>query len=180
MQQQKTKTNEPNNNSNKWATFTFHSPRIRKITKLFKQTNIRIAYRSTNTLRQQTERINQHNSNTKDSSQNYKKGGVYKIECKTCNKAYIGQTSRDITQRYREHIRYIRNNDPPVRIRNIHEYGNLAETMTLLKPINQISLHIAYEQILIQAFHQNGNLIQEQHCYDQNPLYQLASPTDLT
>ena len=165
--QQKTKTNEPkNDNSSKWAAiFTFHSPRIRKITNLFKQTNIRIAYRGTNTLRQQTEQINQYNSDTKDSSQNYKKGGVYKTECKTCNKAYIGQTSRDITQRYREHIRYIRNNDHQSAyaehiLRNVHEYGNLTETI-LLKSINKISLHIPYEQLLIQTFYQNGNLIQE-------------------
>jgi len=37
-----------------------------------------------------------------------------------CNKAYIGQTSRDITHRYREHIRYIRNNDPPIRLRRTY------------------------------------------------------------
>ena len=106
------------------------------------------------------------------------------MECKTCNKAYIGQTSRDMTQRYREHIRYIRNNDHQSAyaehiLRNIHEYGNLTETMTLLKPIHKISLLIPYEQLLTQTFHQNGNLIQEQHCYDQNPLFQLATPANL-
>ena len=117
---QKAQTTEPkNDNFNKLAIFTFHSPKIRKITNLFKQTNIRIAYRGTNTLRQQAERINRYNRDTKDPSQNYKKGGVYKMECKTCNKAYIGQTSKDITQRYREHIRYIRNNDPNPPTQNI-------------------------------------------------------------
>jgi len=34
--------------------------------------------------------------------------------------SYIGQTSRELTQRYREHIRYIRNNGPPVSICTIY------------------------------------------------------------
>ena len=61
---------------------------------------------------------------------------------------------------------------------NIHEYGNLTDTMSHLKPIHKTSLLIPYEQLLIQTFYQNGNLIQEQHCNEQNPLYQLA--IDLT
>ena len=62
------------------------------------------------------------------------------MECKTCNKAYIGQTGRDITQRYRERIRYTRNNDPQSAyaehiVRNILEYGNLTEMMKIPKLI---------------------------------------------
>jgi hypothetical protein len=38
----------------KWATFTYHSSNVRKITKLFKHTNVNIAFRSTNTIRQCT------------------------------------------------------------------------------------------------------------------------------
>jgi len=41
------------NNSKKWATFTYHSPLIRKVTNLFKSTDIRIAFRTTNTIQQQ-------------------------------------------------------------------------------------------------------------------------------
>ena len=37
----------------KWATFTYHSPLIRKVTNLFKSTDIRIAFRTTNTIQQQ-------------------------------------------------------------------------------------------------------------------------------
>jgi len=56
--------------------------------------------------------------------------------------SYIGQTSRDLTQRYREHIRYIRNNDPQSAYtqhipRNQHEYGTFTDTMTLHKPIHK-------------------------------------------
>ena len=38
----------------KWVIFTFHSPKVRKITNFFKQTDIKIAFKSTNTIQQQT------------------------------------------------------------------------------------------------------------------------------
>jgi hypothetical protein len=37
-----------------WTTFTYYSPKIRKITNLFKHTNIGIAFRNTTTLHQIT------------------------------------------------------------------------------------------------------------------------------
>jgi len=43
-----------NNKNNKWTTFTYYSPRIRKITNLFKYTNIGISFKSTNTIQQFT------------------------------------------------------------------------------------------------------------------------------
>jgi glycine cleavage system regulatory protein len=66
----------------KWVTFTYHSPLIRKITNLFKQTNLNIALRATNTIHQQlTEKSTQKNPR-----------GIYKLKCNTCNNAYIGQS----------------------------------------------------------------------------------------
>ena len=75
------------------------------------------------------------------------RSGVYKLTCKTGNMSYIGQTSRDLTQRYREHIRYIRNNDPQSAyaqhiLSNQHEYWTVTDTVTLLKPIHKTSLLI--------------------------------------
>jgi len=40
------------NENKKWATFTYHSPKVRKLTNLFKHTNINIALKSTNTIQQ--------------------------------------------------------------------------------------------------------------------------------
>jgi hypothetical protein len=39
-------------NDTKWATFTFSSPHIWKITNLFRHTNIKISYKSGNTVAQ--------------------------------------------------------------------------------------------------------------------------------
>jgi hypothetical protein len=52
--------------------------------------------------------------------------------------------------------------------------------MTLLKPIHKSYMLIPYEQLLIQTFHQNGTLILEQNCNEQNPLFQLAIEHNLT
>jgi hypothetical protein len=89
--QQKAQANTTKDKNKKWATFTYPSSKVRKITNPFKQTNINIAFKNTNTILQLTEPKN-HNT-----TQDYDKSGIYKLACKTCNKAYIGQTSRNLT-----------------------------------------------------------------------------------
>jgi len=178
--QRKTQMNTINNsNYNKWATFTYHSSKVRKITNIFKQTDIKIAFKSKNTLQQLT-KPKIHNT-----TQDRDKSGIYKLTCNTFNRAYIGQTSRNLTLRYREHIRYIKNNHPQSAyalhiLQNIHEYGPLKDTMSLLKPIYKTSKLIPYEKLLIQNFHQKGNLIPEQNCGEQNPLFLLATDYNIT
>ena len=71
----------------------YHSPLIRKITNLFKQTNPNIAFKSTNTIYQQLSHIL---GNTNPS-------GIYEIKCNTWDIAYIGQPGRPITTRHGEH-----------------------------------------------------------------------------
>jgi len=105
----KTQMNTTNkSNNNKWATFTYHSSKVRKIPNLFKQTDIKIAFKSTNTLQQLT-KPKIHNT-----TQDHDKSGIYKLTCKPCNRAYIGQTSRNLTLSYREYIRYIKTIPSPL------------------------------------------------------------------
>jgi hypothetical protein len=99
--------------------------------------------------------------------------------------AYIGQTSRDLTHRYREHIRYIRNNEHQTAyaqysLRNQHEYGTKTDTVTLFKPTHKTPVLIPCDQLFIQTFHHNGNLITEQSRDEQNLLFQIAIDTGLT
>jgi hypothetical protein len=103
----------------------------------------------------------------------------------TCKVSYIGQTSRNLNQRLREHIRYFRNNNPQSAyaqhiIQNLHKYGSITDTMSLFKPINKTPMLIPYEQLFIQTFHHNKNLITEQGTGEQNTLFQLAIDTLLT
>jgi len=91
----------------------------------------------------------------------------------------VGQTSRSIRQRYKEHTRYIKNNNPLSAyalhiLNNRHEYGHLEKTMSLLKPLNNTSLLTPYEQIFIQALHKSDRLSSEQNPGEPNPLLQMA------
>jgi hypothetical protein len=95
-----------NDNHKTWTTFTYYSPQIYKFTNLFKNTNIRIAFRSTNMIKQLTK------WKTNNTTPDYDKSGIYNITCNTCHKLYIGQTKRSLKLRCKEHIRYIKNNNP--------------------------------------------------------------------
>ena len=78
---------------------------VHKITNLFKHTNVRISFKSTNT-------IHLTKPKTINNIQEHKMCGIYKLTCNTCKLSYIRQTSRNLQQRYQEHIRYIKQNDP--------------------------------------------------------------------
>jgi hypothetical protein len=97
-QNQKQQEEEKTGSRKKWVTFTHFSPLIRCITNLFNKTNLKIAFRATNTIQRQRIKKQTH----KDPS------GIYKLKCNTCNDVHVGQSGRAINVRYKEHIRYIR------------------------------------------------------------------------
>jgi hypothetical protein len=108
-----------------------------------------------------------------------------RINMQTCKHKYIGQTSIELKQRYQEHTRYIRNNNPQSAfalhiLDKKHEYGIIEEIMELVKSIKNTRLLIPFEQFYIQNHHQENKLITEQHPGEHNPLIQLATDTTKT
>ena len=85
---------EPNQ---KWVPFTFSDQQSGKLRICLKNSSIKIAFRTTNTIQKQLSRnpYNQQNPS-----------GIYSLKCNTCNKKYVGQTGRGIDTRYKEHICY--------------------------------------------------------------------------
>jgi hypothetical protein len=81
-----------------WATFTYMGRETTFITKLLQQTNIRIAYRTSNNLL----RLLTPNRQPPDPLTH---SGIYRLSCPDCRKAYIGQTGRDFRTRYNKHKR---------------------------------------------------------------------------
>jgi hypothetical protein len=80
--------------------------------------------------------------------------------------SYTGQISRSLKQRYQEHIRYIRHNEPQSAyamhiLNNKHEYGLISNTITLLKHINKASLLLPYEQLLSKHTTNTNSLFQK-------------------
>jgi hypothetical protein len=99
--------------------------------------------------------------------------------------AYIGQSGRPITTRHREHMRYIRTNNPKSAnamhmLNNKHEYGTAHDMLELLKPCNKGLKMNCWESFYIQIYRQRNRLITEQLTGDYCPLYEQAYfPRDL-
>jgi hypothetical protein len=141
---------QPSMKSHKiWTTFTYHSPKIRKITNLLKNTNIGIVFKTKTTshhLVRTTPQARIPDHGKKWSIQNNKQH---------MKKAYVGQASRSLSSRFQEHTCCIKTKDAhsayTLHIRNCrHECGNINDTITLLKQINEPTLLLPYEQIYIQ------------------------------
>jgi predicted RNA-binding Zn-ribbon protein involved in translation (DUF1610 family) len=67
----------------------------------------------------------------------YSKSGVYQLTCPDCGKAYIGQTRRNFTTRFKEHRNAFRtanqsNSFTKHLTDHLHHFGRMQETMTIL------------------------------------------------
>ena len=153
INQQKTNVTKQTNNL-QWTTFTYFIPKIRKITNIFKDSKLNIAFRTTNTIADKTKSKNNQDTDNPVDSTHHNKSGIYQLTCRTCDKSYIGQTNRNIAVRYSEHSRYIRTNNPQSAyaehiLKNRHEYSSLLNIMKLIKHINRPSKLIPFEQLII-------------------------------
>jgi hypothetical protein len=100
LQQYTPQDEQEKKNKTKWATFTYHNPKVRNTTNLLKHINLKIAFKINNTI---VQLIRSKNNNT----QIYNNSGIYKLTCKTCKQTYVGQISRNLKQCYQEHICHI-------------------------------------------------------------------------
>jgi len=138
---------------------------------LFNNTEVRIAFKATNTIYQQLT----------EKTQNKNPSGIYEVKCNTCNKKYVGQSGRPITIRHKEHIRYIRTNNTKSAyaahiLNNRHEYGTAENTLKLIHPCRKGQKMNSWENLYIQIYRQQDRLITEQQVNEPNPLYDLAQP----
>ena len=91
--------------------------------------------------------------------------GIYKLTCNTCQG--VCQTGRSTDARYKEHIRYIRTNNPQSAyalhiLDNRHEYGEQERIMELVKACRKGKLMNCWESLYLQGNHSKGYLITEQ------------------
>jgi len=157
----------------KWVPFTYFGPAVRRITNLFKGSNIKIAFRTTNTIQKQLSKKSHNQQNP---------SGIYSLKCNTCNKKYVGQSGRSIDTRYKEHIRYIRTNNLQSAyathiLQNKLEYGPKNETLQPLKACNKGTQMNCWETMYMQQLYQREILIAEQQVYELNPLYNCIYDT---
>lgn len=88
-----------------WVTFTYYKPIIPKLTKLFRNTNLKIAFSTNNTIYNIL-----HNRPHHTSTHAY--SGIFQLKYQACKLSYIGQAGRRLQLRVKEHIRYVKSNKP--------------------------------------------------------------------
>jgi hypothetical protein len=101
-----------------------------RLFKLFRDTEIKIAFKTRNTIQNTIKPLTQ--------TDKYGKSGIYQIKCLDCPLRYIGQTGRAFHTRYKEHIQAIRSNNGNSGYSNHilntgHTYGNITDTMDIMK-----------------------------------------------
>jgi hypothetical protein len=158
----------------KWVAFTCHSPLIRRVTSLLKQTNLNITFWAASAIHQQLTEKPAHKNPS----------AIYRLGCNTCSNVYVGQSGRSITVRHGEHVRCVRTSNPTSAyalhiLENKYEYGTAAETLELLKPCYKGTRMNCWETFCMQAFHQHKLLINEQQISDINPLCKLADMSQI-
>ena len=88
----------------RWAGLVYHPSLSYKIANVLQKHAIRAAPRTTG-------KLSQLLGNPKDAIDDHKKSGIYKICCQTCPALYIGQTKRNIGQRFKEHLAHVPKNE---------------------------------------------------------------------
>jgi len=113
----------------KWTTYIGRETTY--ITKIFKHTNIKIAYRTNNTL-QNYLTYNVHNQHK------FTQSGIYKLTCPNCGKAYIGQTGRDFITRFNKHKHSFQYNNHTSKyaqrlVDHMQSFGNMHNIMQIIQ-----------------------------------------------
>jgi hypothetical protein len=86
------------NRRHKWAKFTYTGKETRFITKLFKNTDVKIAFTTDNTIEKHLDVIQETPQNT------YDRSGIYQLTCPECKMEYTGQMGRPFKVRFQEHL----------------------------------------------------------------------------
>jgi len=89
------KGNKHREEKTKWAKFTYVGRETRAVTKIFKNTNIKVTFGTDNTIGKLLTTRHEHTRSKYDNS------GI----CPTCSMKYTGQTRRQFRVRFQEHFR---------------------------------------------------------------------------
>ena len=127
-----------------------------KIRKVVKNKGIKSVYTSRGSL-------GDHIINLKDKSPNEMKSGIYQISCDTCKRKYVGQTTRRVRERFKEHERACRlkkPSDSAVADHVLESKHNVGEKRVIKEVTNPFELN-AWESFFISNTENPFNLEEE-------------------
>jgi hypothetical protein len=162
--------------SKQWITFTYTGKNTRTIARLFKNYNVKIAYRTNNTILDCLRVKNRK-------PDKYESSGVYELKCKSCPMKYVGQTGRNFKTRYREHILAIRNNNTTSRyaqhiLETGHEYGTMEDILTIMQCERKGRRLNSLEQFYIHRLSKEKTQMNDTHKNIHNPIFDLIHEYD--
>jgi hypothetical protein len=130
--------NNPNNicsqaqeQEQKWVNFTYVGKETRAITQIFRNTNLKISYKTNNTIESLLKEKQTH-------FDKYSASGVYKLICPDCGRAYVGQTGRSFSVKYKEHHLSYRTNNTNSSyaqhlLENSHTFASIDKALHILE-----------------------------------------------
>ena len=87
-----------NNRNTKLAVMPYYKPLTEKLERLLKKEGVHVCYKNKNNLRDMIGQV-------KVPRRDDEKSGIYRIDCQECDSYYIGQTTRRLQERIKEHTR---------------------------------------------------------------------------
>ena len=174
-----TPPNQPPNNTtrqqltqssrHKWATFTYIGKETLYITNTFKHTDLKIAFRTNNTIENLLKQRNRIPNK-------FSSSGVYKLTCPDCHKAYVGQTGRQFYTRYREHKGAFYHNCRTSNFAqhlhdNAHSFGPIDNIMQVLHHHKKEAHLNTIERFYIHIEHTAGNHLNDDHTVFPNRIF---------
>jgi len=130
------KRHEQEKQNQKWVKFTYVGRETRYITKLVRNTSLKVAYTTKSNVGKILEMQKPQEPNKFD------KNGVYSLTCQICHKKYVGQTGRPFHVSFREHYRdykFAKNKSKFAQriIEEGHAFGPMSDIMEVAYPASK-------------------------------------------
>ena len=156
--------------THKWASFTYIGKETTYITNLTKNTDLKIAIRSKNTLHKQLR--NKHMPTDK-----YTRSSAYKLTCPDCNMAYVGQTARNFNEGYKEHKNAFKTNSHISNyakhiLKQSHTLGPIQQTKQILQFQDKGSHLNTIERFFIYAEFLKNTHLNDEHSISPNKIFE--------
>ena len=163
-------------NNQRWAKFTYVGKEIRFITKLFKNTNVKVAFTTDNT-------IGKHLTIKQETPQNkYERSGVYQLTCPECKMKYTGQTGRPCKVRFQEHLwdyKYNYNRSKFAQhLINKHAIGKMEDIMEVVHITRKGKMMETLEGFHIYKVTKAGNQINDRLTVKENAIFETVIQED--
>ena len=160
----------PEHPKQKWARFTYVGSETRIIIKLFRHTQVKVAYTTNNNLNKLLR------NNITNEENKYTRSGIYQLNCPTCSKKYIGQTGRSSQIRFREHKHEYKYMCHKSRFaQHLLEEGHSFDTMENIMEITQFArkgrMMDALEKFYIYDITRKGIQINDRLTIQRNPIF---------